>query len=248
MKIVAIGGGHNGSFGKPYEVKPFDEEIIRLTEKKNPNFLFIALTQKDLEKADNYYKRMRINYGTILDCKCDYLRETEIADIKTVQDKINWADIIYVGGGNTLRLMNLLRKHKIDVLLKKVAKNNKVLCGVSAGAICWCNYGNSDSRKFTSNSDKLIKVKGLGLIDVLFCPHYDAELARQEDLKRMMKTQSGVAVAFENCTALKIVDDNYEVLKVKGSEKAYKCFYKKGEYIKKELELKGKVTDLIKKN
>ena len=248
MKIVAIGGGHNGSFGKPYEVKPFDEEIISLTEKKNPNFLFIALTQKDLEIADNYYKRMRLNYGTILDCKCDYLREPEITDNKIVQDKIKWADIIYVGGGNTLRLMTLLRRHKIDALLKQAAINNKVLCGVSAGAICWCNYGNSDSRKFTSNSDKLIKVTGLGLIDVLFCPHYDAESARQEDLKRMMKTQSGVAVAFENCTALKIVDDNYEVLKVKGTEHAYKCYYKKVEYIKKELDIKGKVSDLVTKN
>lgn len=248
MKIVAIGGGHNGNFGKPYEIKPFDEEIIRLTGKRNPNFLFIALTQKDLEVADNYYKRMRLNYGTILDCKCDYLRETEITNNKAVQDKINWADIIYVGGGNTLRLMTLLRRHKIDLLLKQAANNNKVLCGVSAGAICWCNYGNSDSRRFTSNSDKLIKVTGLGLINVLFCPHYDAESARQEDLKRMMKTQSGVAVAFENCTALKIVDDNYEVLKVKGTEHAYKCFWQKGEYIKKELELKGKVSDLVKKN
>lgn len=248
MKIVAIGGGYNGSFGKPYEIKPFDEEIIKLTEKKTPNFLFIALTQKDLKTADDYYKRMRLNFGTILDCKCDYLRETEIFDNKIVAEKINWADIIYVGGGNTLRLMTLLRRHKIDLLLKQAAKQNKVLCGVSAGAICWCNFGNSDSRKFTSNSDKLIKVTGLGLIDVLFCPHYDAESARQEDLKRMMKAQSGVAIACENCTALKIVDDNYEILKIKGTEHAYKCFYKKGEYIKNEIEIKGKVSDLIKKD
>ena len=74
-----------------------------------------------------------------------------------VEEKINWADIIYVGGGNTLRLMTLLRRHKIDVLLKQAAKQNKVLCGVSAGAICWCNFGNSDSRKFTSTIIKVIK-------------------------------------------------------------------------------------------
>ena len=72
MKIVAIGGGHNGSFGKPYEVKPFDQEIIKLTNKQNPNYLFIALTQADINGADDYYKRMRLNFGTILDCKCDY--------------------------------------------------------------------------------------------------------------------------------------------------------------------------------
>ena len=34
MKIVAIGGGENGRPGKPYEIKKFDEEIVKFTEKK----------------------------------------------------------------------------------------------------------------------------------------------------------------------------------------------------------------------
>ena len=45
--IVAIGGGENGrvlSNGKKtiYDTKIIDEEIVALTNKKNPNFLFIA--------------------------------------------------------------------------------------------------------------------------------------------------------------------------------------------------------------
>jgi len=248
MKIVAIGGGGNGSFGKPYEVKPFDQEIIKLTGKQNPNYLFIGLTQASLKVAEDYYKRMRLNFGTILDCKCDYLCETEITDEQIVKSKINWADIIYVGGGNTLRLMTLLRRYKIDKLLKEAGEQGKVLCGVSAGAICWCNYGNSDSRKFTSNSTKLIKVKGLGFVNILYCPHYDGEVARQADLVRMMKNTSGVAIACENCTALKIVDNTYEVLKVKDDAKVYKCYYKKGEYIKKELNQKGSIQQLSSKD
>lgn len=248
MKILAMGGGGNGRFGKPYEVKPFDQEIINMTGKKNPNYLFIGLTQADLKVADDYYKHMRLNFGTILDCKCDYLRETEIDKPEIVENKFAWADIIYVGGGNTLRLMNLLRRHKIDKKLKEAGEQGKVLCGVSAGAICWCNFGNSDSRKFTSNSTQLIKVTGLGFLNVLYCPHYDAETARQEDLKRMMKNTKGVAVAFENCTALKVDGENYEVLKVNENAKAYKCYYKKGEYIKHELATKGTLLDLYSKN
>ena len=43
-KIVAIGGGLNGRIKDdgiydPYETGPMDLEIIKLTGKKNPNFL-----------------------------------------------------------------------------------------------------------------------------------------------------------------------------------------------------------------
>lgn len=88
---------------------------------------------------------------------------------------MEWADFIYVGGGNTLRLMTLLRRCGGDRLLDEAYKRGTVLSGVSAGGICWCSCGNSDSRKFTSGSDQLIKVTGLGYLPVLFCPHYDAE-------------------------------------------------------------------------
>ncbi len=45
-KIVAIGGGENGRYlgnGKyrEYETEPMDKEIIRLTGKDKPNYLFI---------------------------------------------------------------------------------------------------------------------------------------------------------------------------------------------------------------
>lgn len=47
-KIVAIGGGENGRYlgnGKyrEYETEPMDKEIIRLTGKDKPNYLFIYL-------------------------------------------------------------------------------------------------------------------------------------------------------------------------------------------------------------
>ena len=51
-KIVAIGGGENGRGEHPYETGPFDREIVRLTDKDNPNFLFIGLANSF---ADSYY-------------------------------------------------------------------------------------------------------------------------------------------------------------------------------------------------
>ena len=247
MNILAIGGGENGRPGKPYEIKQFDEEIVRMTGKKNPNLLFVAFTQKSAEGAESYYEVIKKNFSD-LGCNCDHLREEDIKDMNIVKDKIANANIIYVGGGNTLRLMNILRKYKIDNLLKEAGEKGTILCGVSAGAICWCNYGNSDSRKFTSNSAQLIKVTGLGFIPVLFCPHYDAEGGRQEDLKRMMKTTKGVAIAFENCTAIQINGDKYKVLKIKEQARAWKCYWSKGQYIKHELNEDGTLEELSIKN
>ena len=192
MKIVAMGGGENGREGTSYEIKKFDERVVELTEKHTPSLLFIAFTQKSANDAEGYFNVIKNNFSN-LGCKCEHLREIDLQDMKSVKGKIDSADIIYVGGGNTLRLMNVLRKYKIDEMLKLASERGAVLCGVSAGAICWHSFGNSDSRKFTSSSAKLIKVTGLGFIPALFCPHYDVEGARREDLKRMMRTTKGVA-------------------------------------------------------
>lgn len=247
MNILAMGGGENGRSGKPYEVKIFDEEIVKMTGKKNPNLLFIAFTQKSAEGAENYYEIIKKNFSN-LGCNCEHLREIDVKDMSAVTMKIFNADIIYVGGGNTLRLMNILRKYKIDSLLKEAGEKGTVLCGISAGAICWCNYGNSDSRRFTSSSTQLIKVTGLGFVPVLFCPHYDIEGARQEDLKRMMKTTKGVAIGFENCTSLQIKGNKYKVLKSKDNVRAWKCYWTKGKYIKHELKEQGLLEELAIKN
>ena len=247
MNILAIGGGENGRPGTPYEIKSFDEEIVRMTGKEHPNLLFIAFTQKSAEGAESYYEVIKRNFSNLC-CVCEHLREADINDMSIVEQKISNADIIYVGGGNTLRLMNILRKYKINSLLKEAGEKGTILCGVSAGAICWCNYGNSDSRRFTSNSTKLIRVTGLGFLPVLFCPHFDAESGRQEDLKRMMKTTKGVSLAFENCTALQIKDNKYKVLKINDQSRVWKCYWCKGQYIKHELTLEGSLEDLAIKN
>jgi dipeptidase E len=88
--------------------------------------------------------------------------------------KILSADIIYVGGGNTLQMMRVWRRLGIDKLLKKAYENGTVLCGISAGSICWFDSGHSDSMSFYSPKNwKYTNVRGLGLIRGIHCPHYN---------------------------------------------------------------------------
>lgn len=228
-KIVAIGGGENGRPGTNYETGAFDREIVAMAGGEHPRFLFIGLANV---YAEGYYNVMRNIYHGMYGCATAHLTADDVKDPQAASSKIANADIIYVGGGNTLRLMTLLRRHRVDEMLAAAYENNTVLCGVSAGAICWCDFGNSDSRKFTSGSDRLIRVKGLGFIHVLLCPHFDAEIKRQADLPRMMKTTYRIpAIALENGAALVVNDDQFKIMTSIEGARARKCHWKNGEYV-----------------
>jgi len=54
-KLVMVGGGECGRPGTSYETKAIDSEIIALTGKASPNFLFTALGNEDPKL---YYKLM----------------------------------------------------------------------------------------------------------------------------------------------------------------------------------------------
>ena len=233
-KIVAIGGGEIGRPGTKIETLEIDTEIIKLTNKKNPKLLFIPTASND---STGYYDVVKNYFGKKLGCDVSVLyliNETHTK--KNIENKILSSDIIYVGGGNTLKMMTLWRKYEVDKILKKAYDNGIVMTGISAGSICWFNFGNSDSRKFTSDSSKLIKVTGLGFIDALHCPHYDVEKDRQEDLKQMMQKNSKiVSIALENCSALEIVDKTYRIITSNPTAKAYKIYWERGVYHKEEI-------------
>ncbi len=239
-KIIAIGGGEIGRPGFPVETTRIDKEIIKLTGKKNPKLLFIPTASAD---SESYYSTVEKHFGKRLGCKTDVLHLIKDAlSRKEIEDKIFKSDIIYVGGGNTLKMMKIWRKSKVDEILLKAYGKGIVLSGISAGSICWFKFGNSDSKKFIDPNASLIKVAGLGLINALNCPHYDFEAYRKVDLKKMMKKTSGVAIALDNCCALEIIDDKYKIITSKKTANAYKAYWKRNKYyeeiIKKEKELK----------
>ena len=246
-KIIASGGGE---IGRPHEKGGFypietlriDKEIIKQSNKKNPKLLFIPTASDDNKGYFNVVK----NYFSKWGCNVDVLyliREKPTK--KKIENKILSADIIYVGGGNTLKMMTLWRKLGVDKILKKAHEKGIVLSGVSAGSICWFKCGNSDSRKFPTGSNELIKVTGLGLINALHCPHYDVEKHRQKDLKKMMKKiPKIVSIALENCSAIEIINDQYRIIKSKINAKAYKIYWKKGKYFKEEIPFKKEFENI----
>ena len=237
MKIIAIGGGEIGKPGTKIETRKIDEESIRLTGKKHPKLLFIPTASSD---SESYYQTVQNYFGKILGCKTDVLYLTQKPTNQEIREKILNTDIIYVGGGNTLKMLKIWRRLGVDKVLEEAAEKDVVLSGVSAGAICWFKYGNSDSK----GKSNLIKVRGLEFIDLMACPHYDVEKSRRPSLRKMIKYNGGLALALENCSALEVIGDIYRVLTSSKDARIYRVYRLYGKVVEEELPIDGKFRPL----
>lgn len=82
-------------------------------------------------------------------------------------------DIVYVGGGSMLNLMVLWHAHGVDRLLREAWRRGIVLCGLSAGSMCWFQQG------ITTSTGRPTPANGLGLLRGSNSVHYDGEPERR---------------------------------------------------------------------
>jgi dipeptidase E len=231
--IVAIGGGEIRTRG----TTDIDREIIRLSNREHPKILFIPTASSDSER---YCRRFTEHFGKFLKCKTEVLLLLDAPSAQEVERKIFSADIIYVGGGNTLYMMRVWRRLGVDQLLRRAYADGIVLAGISAGAICWFDSGHSDSMSFYSPRDwKYINVKGLGLINGVHCPHYNGRtrgVPRRRAFREMIRKIGGTGIALENNCALEFIDGRfYRVISSKANARAYRVYKSGGDVVAKQI-------------
>ena len=213
-KLVCIGGGEipriKNGIQLPYETKEIDEEIVRLSEKKNPKLLFIGTASSN---SYDYYlviKNIFENLGCIVS-NLDLLAEN--IDMKQVSSQILSTDIIYVGGGNTKFMLEKWKKLGVDKILLQAYNKGIVCSGLSAGSYCWfdCNYD---------------LLEGIGIIDAVNCVHYDQkDNEAKNKFYNVIKSKQKTGIALDNCVALEIVDDKMKIIKSNNNKNAYKITY-----------------------
>jgi hypothetical protein len=103
------------------------------------------------------------------------------------------ADLIYVGGGNTVAMLAVWREFGFDSVLRQAYEAGTVLAGISAGANCWFENYITDSIPGGGTRP------GLGIVSGTFCPHLDSEAWRQP---LVLATSGPVAGAGENVCVL----------------------------------------------
>lgn len=196
MNIVTIGGGEIAD----YETYRIDQFIKGLTKKYRPRALFIPTASGD---ATGYCQNFSKIYGKQLGCEVDYvLAASPDFDVRKAQKSIADADLIYVGGGNTRKMLDRWQETGISEALVSAGNSGTILSGLSAGAICWYAAGLSDSEKFNGDKNwKLTVVKALNLLPGMFCPHLNAEHRHGALIDSVVETQVP-AIACDNGAAV----------------------------------------------
>lgn len=105
-------------------------------------------------------------------------------------------------------MLAVWKEFSIDQQLKSAMRHGTILCGVSAGAICWFDLGHSDSGGGYS------LIPGLGLLTGVMCPHFGSEEGREESFSALLAEQNilpayaaddGVALHFRDGKLHKII-------------------------------------------
>lgn len=226
-RIVAIAGGDLATTQK------INRYMVKLSGKVRPNALFIGTASEDDEGYAENFKNAFQDIGCSVKVLSLVKKHYSEADI---DDLLSWADAIYVGGGDTVAMMKIWKNISLDKKLKEIyQKDQAVLGGISAGAICWFSGGHSDSEAFLEHEDWTYKIVDgrLGIHQSVFCPHYNEEGRNSFD--EMLKGKNMRGLAMENETAF--VDVNGEIVFIRSREdaKAYWLDYDSDGLHKKEV-------------
>lgn len=214
--IVSIGGGSI----RELETFVIDKYIVDLANKECPRALFIPTASGD---AQTYIDVFNNVYGEKLRCITDTLLLTNSnLSEKEIKDKILSADIIYVGGGDTSKMLNIWHKCKVDKYLKMAYEKGIILSGMSAGSICWYKYGYSKNDTNNDGSSDYKCIEALGLINAIHCPHYDEEERKGFDL--IIDKFNEIGIALENNCSIVFKDDSFSIISSNENASAYKLF------------------------
>ena len=134
-------------------------------------------------------------------------------------------DIVWVGGGNTANMLAIWRVHGFDAILRRAWERGVVLCGSSAGGICWFEHGVTDSF-----GPELAPMECLGFLGGSLCPHYDDEERRRPVYHGLIRDGFPAGYAADAGVGLHFVDGELsEVVACREGTTAYRVGLEGGE-------------------
>lgn len=176
-QIVAFGGGgFSMEAGNPL----LDDYVLSLARRERPRVCFLPTASGD---ADHYVVRFYRAFAAR--CEASHVtlfrRERGGGAVDgDLERHLLDQDVIYVGGGSVVSLLGAWRAHGLDRTLRAAWRRGVILCGLSAGSLCWF------ADAVTAFHGAPTVVRGLGLLPYSNCVHYDGEPARREEYHRFL--------------------------------------------------------------
>ncbi len=182
--ILASGGSSLGD--------PFDDLVLELA---GPRVCFVPTATSSPEARlvsfyESFSRRAEPSHVSFNPWPREDLREHVLAQ-----------DAIYVGGGNTANMLAVWRAHAFDALLREAWEHGVLLCGSSAGMICWFEAGVTDS--FGPQLEGMRDL--LGFLPGSACPHYDSEERRRVVYPELVASGFPPGYAADDDAALRFV-------------------------------------------
>ena len=222
--IVAIGGAEL----KTKETLEIDRYIAKLAYVHaggtRPYALFIGTASHDsMPYYNTFHKTYTGELGLKTDCALTVYGEM---DYEKIKGKFMKADMIYVGGGDTLFMLDHWKKSGVYDLVLDAYERGVILSGLSAGGICWFEKIFTDSPSVNGN-DKYNMSAAMGLINGVACPHYGSR--RGEFIKELKENETlfslpvlglsdNSAAVFKNGVLLGSVSSGGEAVEIKNDE------------------------------
>ena len=221
-RIIAIGGGEL----RERTTLAIDEYIAALAKERagerRANALFIPTASHDFMP---YYNTFHKVYTGVFNIKTDVaLTVFKEIDLEKMKGKFEKADVIYVGGGDTIFMLESWAQSGLLDLIREAYERVVILAGLSAGAICWFSDIYTDSAK-AGDGEKYSLYKGLGWVQGLASPHYNL---RREDFDEVISEGVAPIYGIEDNSAL-VIEDGVVTGSITSGGKVYAIQKKNGQ-------------------
>lgn len=193
--LLAGGGDADDSW-------PLDERLVKqIGGSATMGYIPVAMPPKKYPDCEEWITSVFDQHG---------LANIEMWTSLTEVDADNVADVsaVYIGGGNTYRLLDKLRTTKTDLLLREFVSDGGLLYGGSAGAII---CGETIETTPDENRVGLTDYTGLGLLpDIDVWCHYEDN--DTEDVHEYATTSGQTVIALPERSGVSVTATRYKVV------------------------------------
>lgn len=228
--LILIGGGEL----RKKETLKIDAYIAETAKKRAGDRracgLFIPTASHD---SMPYFNSFRKTYTSVFDIKADVaLSVYGEMNFEKWQEKFAKADFIYVGGGDTLFMLDHWKKTGMLTLIQDAYERGVPVCGLSAGAICWFRTMYTDSPEAVRDGQDVSYAlfPGLNWIKDTISPHYNL---RALDFDEIISYNRQDAIGLEDNAAIELIN-GVTVRSLSGGGHAYRL-HVSGEKLEKSI-------------